>query len=458
MTIEFVRPEVSKATPDWEKIRDITEGQNLSRYLRQLKRPNGLIDTVRQEAYEDGAVFYSVSGHTHRGMVGTVFSKDANLDVPPGLEYLRENADGRGNSLIQQSQSLTGDVIRYGRAGLWVDFPTTEGEVSRADRGRFFATVHTFQPDQIINWRTQTTGAVTRLSLVVIAEYEERIEGYEVEKVKVLRELALDEEGRYFVRKWEKQGDEDEFMPGEALFPTDSAGSPLTQIPFTFVGSENNDPTIDPAPMLDIVRVNVGHFRNSADYEDSVFYAGQVQPYMTGADASVYELMQEQDFYIGSRMLMPVPSGEAFGFAEPGANPLVRQAMIDKVDQMIGLGARFVQSAGAGKTDTEARSDSLAKNSTLSLVAKNVGDAYTAALGWVGLFMGEATEGAFLELNQDFAELAATPAALAAWVKSYIDGAVPQSQYIQWMKRNGYFDPELPDEEIERELDEVATP
>lgn len=458
MSIDFVRNAVTEKMPDWEKIRDITEGVNVTQYLRKLKKPDGSVDAKRQESYEDAAVFYSVSGHTYRGMVGTIFSKPPTMTLTPGLTYLLDNADGRGNNLIQQSQALVGDVVRFGRAGLWVDFPEAEEEVSQADRDRFFATIHKFQPEQIINWRTVTTGAITRLSLVVTAEVEEISVGFEIEERRVIRELGLDEAGNYYARRWIQIGDTNEFEPQEAVFPADAAGANLREIPFTFVGSENNDPGVDPAPMLDIVRVNIGHYRNSADYEDSVFYAGQVQPWMSGADESIYEMMEDREFYIGSRMLMPVPAGETFGFADPGANPLVRQAMVDKIDQMIGLGARFIQSAGAGKTDYEARSDSLAQNSTLSLIAANASDAYTECLQWCALFMGEDESELQYALNQDFTAIAATPAALAAWVKSYIDGAVPQSDYIQWMKRNGFFNADKSDEEIAEELNESITP
>lgn len=458
MSIDFVRNDVTVALPDWEKIRDITEGKNTTQYLRRLKKPDGTVDDKRQESYEEAAVFYSVSGHTYRGMVGTIFAKPPTMTITAGLSYLLDNADGRGNNLIQQSQALVGEVVRYGRAGLWVDYPESQEEVSQADKDRFFATIHRFQPDQIINWRTVTTGAVTKLALVVVREAEEIVEGYEIEERDVIRELALDEAGNYFVRRWVQIGDTEEFFPEEQTYPTDAAGNRLREIPFTFVGSENNDPGVDPAPMLDIVRVNIGHYRNSADYEDSVFYAGQVQPWMSGADESIYEMMEQREFYIGSRMLMPVPTGETFGFADPGANPLVRQAMVDKIDQMIGLGARFIQSAGAGKTDYEARSDSLAQNSTLSLIAANASDAYTECLQWCALFMGEDESELQYALNQDFTAIAATPAALAAWVKSYIDGAVPQSDYIQWMKRNGFFNAEKADDEIAEELNESITP
>ncbi len=47
------------------------------------------------------------------------------------------------------------------------------------------------------------------------------------------------------------------------------------EIPFTFVGAQNNDPTIDDSPLAALVEINHGHYRNSADYEDSVWFCGR---------------------------------------------------------------------------------------------------------------------------------------------------------------------------------------
>ena len=451
--IDFQRSEYSEAWPSWQRIRDITERKNLTQYLRTIRRGNGQADELRNETYQANAIFYAIAGYTYRGMVGTMFRKDPVFDPDPRLEYLTDNADGSGNNIYQLAQATAGDVVRYGRAGLWVDFPPTDGELSRAELGTAFATIQRFEAKDIINWRTTTTGSVTRLSLVVIRTAEERDLGYEVELVDVMRELALDEAGQYFTRKWQKIGSE--WVPGEAIYPRNAAGQPLSQIPFTFVGSENNDASVDPAPMLDLVEINIGHYRNSADYEDAVYYAGQTQPWMSGMDEAWLEQANASGFYIGSRLLMPVPAGQTFAFATPDPNPLVRQAMLDKVDQMIGLGARFIQAGGAAKTATEAEGDSMVQHSVLSLIAANVSEAYSLAIQWVAEFMGG--EPSRLILEQDFSDLSTSPQMIASWIQSYLQGAIPFSEYAAWMRKRGLFDAEKTDEELQQELESIST-
>ena len=57
---------------------------------------------------------------------------------------------------------------------------------------------------------------------------------------------------------------------------------PLGTIPFSFVGADNNDATVDESPLYPLAQLNVAHYRNSADYEQSLFIVGQATPVFTG--------------------------------------------------------------------------------------------------------------------------------------------------------------------------------
>ena len=460
MSIEFIRQEVSDADKHWQTICDITELKNLKGYLRKIKKPNGQVDDIRTTDYQEHAIFYGVASKTSRGLVGTIYGKDPVVDMPSGLDYAITNIDGNGIGIAQQSRAVCSDVIRFGRCGLWVDFAQTGGNLTLADQGQYFATINRYKPWQIINWRQEQVGSSMKLSLVVLCEYRPKVDGFKVKSEKIYRQLELvaNEDGSglvYQVIIWTFQetnsGGQGEWVPGPAVQPTDAQGQPFDFIPFGFVGSENNDPSIDRAPMRDLVEINIGHYRNSADYEDTVFYAGQTQPYMTGATQQYFDLMDKQQFYIGSRQLMPVPEGGTFGFANPGANPTVRQAMIDKVELMVSLGASFIDKSNAPRTAAEANSNDRTETSELALIASNVTDAYSMALDWAARFQG--SDSGQFELNSDFSAIMATPQMFTAWVKALIDGAVPFSEYAGWLQRNGLVDPEKTVEQLRDELE-----
>lgn len=446
MPIDTTHPSYDAIVDDWEKIEDVTRKKDITDYLVKLN-PSDLSaeNTTRNNQYKERAVFYSISGHTAQGLVGSVFRKWPTVNLPDTMRYLLTNADGAGVSIYQQSQAVCDDVIRKGRAGLMVSFPQTEGQVSQADivDGRVVATIHRLEPEQIINWRTTRDGSNVKLSLVAIMEESEEPDPddpYILEPTEKVRELFLDEAGDYNERVWKKVNDK--WEAGDPYIPVDAKGNKWRQIPFTFIGSENNDTEIDPPPLLPIVDLNVGHYRNSADYEDSIWYCGQVQPWMSGVTQDHIDMMNKNNMYVGSRNLLGVPDGEQFGFAQANPNPAVRQAMEDKVNMMISLGARLMSTGSATKTATQVAGEREAQTSLLSLVASNVSEAYTQAIEWVGRYLGIEDDDAAYTLNQEFLAITADAQMAQAVMRGFIEGTVPLPDYVRYMKRVDLFDDE----------------
>ena len=204
------------------------------------------------------------------------------------------------------------------------------------------------------------------LIMVVLRELPEIPDGFGYKTVEQYRELALEDDG-FVCRVWRRSGPEnggplavtDEFRPS-------GAGGRLKEIPFTFVGAQNNDPSVDESPLYDIAMINLGHYRNSADYEDSVFWCGQAQPWISGLDEQWRDWMEKNGVYVGSRAPMMLPVGGQFGYAQPLPNTLVKEALNDKNQMMIELGARLVVASLATKTATESRGDQSASTSVLA--------------------------------------------------------------------------------------------
>jgi len=448
--------------PDWRKIEHITRLRMLDSYLLELNpHDTSEENRSRNRAYKQRAIFYAVAAQTVQGMLGTMFRRDPKLALPTVLEYMERNADGAGVSLYQQSQGLCDDVIRKSRAGLYVSFPPTEGAVSMRDmvEGRYVATIQRLEPEQIINWRTETRGSQTRLKFVIIREYREKTDQYTTDEYMTLRELYLDDEGVYQERHWSDEGGALRVV--DEITPTDAAGQPWYEIPFIFVGAENNDPKVDRPVMLPLVDLNIGHYRNSADWEDSVWYVGQAQPWMSGVTESYLEMLKEQGMYVGSRNLLAVPEGGQFQFAAPPPNSIVRQAMQDKVEMMLQLGARLMQPGSAAKTATEVAGIREAQHSILSLIAANASEAYTQALQWAGRYMGVGDgemDAIDYQINQDFVSPDATPQDIQAMVAGFVQGSIPISDYVRYMQRIGRFDGERTAEEYADMLETGGLP
>lgn len=432
----------------WMLIDDVVKSKNLTRHLVRLNSQDKSPENEsRNKQYAERAIFYAVTGQTLRGMVGSIFRKWPQLAVPAELDYLKSNADGMGVSIYQQSQAVANSVISKGRAGLYVSFPESRGDISKADAFNFMATIHRFEPEQILDWRIdEGLFVMARLAMTegradkngIFNAVEIRIEMVLEDGIYIERKYSINEK----TKKWE--------LDGETI-PLDSSGNPWDVLPFVFVGSSDNSVIPNDPPLYPMAVINVGHYRNSADLEDSCWFCGQAQPYMTGLTQDYIDMLKTNNMYVGARNLIGVPSGETFGFAQAAPNPLARQLMIDKIDVMVSMGARLIQPGSATKTATQAAGDIEAQTSVLALAASNISEAYTVALGFVARYMGTSPDIEY-RLNQDFINNIADANMLREVVAGFVAGSMPVGDYTRYMRSVELFSDEKTDEEYADQL------
>lgn len=405
--ISYVREDVTKIKKRWDLIRDCISGQEAvkEKGVAYLPMPNpadqSAENLIRYSQYKERAVFYNVTQRTHAGLAGQVFERDAVVNLPTDLELLIDDVDGSGVSLDQQAKKVLGEVIAFGRCGLLTDYPNTGEAASRQDLidGKLRPTVILYDPWDIINWRITTVGAKKLLSLVVLAEqYGVEDDGFEAKMEDQWRVLKL-VNGAYVVEIWRE--DNGTHVVAETYAPTDSSGNPLSEIPFIFVGSINNDPNIDLPPMYDISALNIAHYRNSADYEESCFIVGQPTPYLSGLSKNWVEDVLKGQVQLGSRAAIPLPEGGTAGLLQAAPNSMPKEAMELKERQMVALGAKLVEQTQVQRTATEASQEHVSETSILAACAKNVSAAYRHVFEWCGSFVGS-TQVPEFDLNTEF--------------------------------------------------------
>jgi len=461
MSIDFQHPLFKKNTDKWQLVDDICDAQNLDDHIVKLNpTDNSTAAKERRDQFFKRSVFYAVAGYTSRGLVGKAFQKAPKCEVPPELEYVKTNIDGAGQNIYQQSQEVFRDVIRNGRAGLLIDFPETDGEISRADliSGKVFATITRYKAQQITNWQVEQRGPqVIPVKIVLKTTANEMHEdgfGFDVIDEYICLHL---EEGVYMQQIYRRNQRQEWYVYKESV-PRDSAGNTLDFIPFVFVGSEANTFEVDHPPLYDLAKINVGHYNNSAIYEDSVFTVGQVQPYMSGLNQETVDLMKAENMYVGSGRLLGVPSGETFGFAQAQPNSLAKEAMKDKVSMMIAMGANLMEMGTANKTAMQVGNEMATQHSVLSLIAYNLSLAYTKALEIATKFMGGDPDAAEFEVNNQFVQPKTDAQMLNAVVASFLQGVLPISDLFDWQKKHGLISPDKTFEEYSEEvgIDDMA--
>ena len=463
MAIDYEREEYEQAAPIWERInRCVDNDAKVREYIHTLNENDKSTENEkRNKLFKERAVFSAVASYTARGFLGLIFEQPVKIELPPLLDYLETNVDGTGIGLVQQAQAVTKSCIAVGRYGLWVDYPDTGGrQTTMAElRNRaVFATIQVIKAEDVFYWNTKQIGSEVILKEVRFHSTELIEEDYELVKKKIIVQLYLNDSNQYMIQKWEYDEKFDEWkMYGPAKMPLGGGGQPLNRIPFVFGGSESNNWRIDPAPMRDIAEMNIAHLNNSAIYEDSVLKVSQPQPWMSGVPFDQIDEMDDDNWYIGSGRIINVPTGSVFGFAEVSENGMGRQAMQDKLQIMIGLGAMFVQPGEVAKTATQTQGEQRTKHSVLSLIAINVTETYNMALKFVAEFMGTELpeDEEIFKINDDFVQPDADANMLREMVAAFMAGAIPPADYQQFLKDNRMTDD---DKELEEFMAELSAP
>ncbi|EMJ7956559.1 DUF4055 domain-containing protein [Enterobacter chengduensis] len=436
--ITFVRPEQKAACALWTKIRDVCKGAEAIKskggeYLPLLDPGDRSAKAKqRNQDYRDRAVFYPITGNTKIGLLGMAYRKDPTMTAPEKLDYLKTNADGGGISIYQQSQQVLEDILETARHGLYVDYAKESDQ----------AIILRYTPENIINWRTERINGRNQLVLVILREVIEEKDGYGFKESIQYRELAL-EEGKFICRVWRSKAES-----GGGAYSVDAEYRPKPkgkefwdEIPFTFVGAQNNDETIDDPPLATLVEINLGHYRNSADYEDSVWFCGQVQPYMTGLDKDWRDHLEKKGVKVGSRNPLLLPQDGTYGYAQAQPNMLAKEAMDSKRDYMVQLGARLIEQNSATKTATQASGEQSAATSILSICVSNVSEAFSKALAWCAKYLGVTDVKADFSINQEFIARVADSGMVSVLVSAWQSGAIRDSDLVRVLQKLDIIDP-----------------
>jgi hypothetical protein len=460
MPVSSVREELRKKLKQYELIEDCLAGEQQVKYRRTkyLPMPNpddtSNENMARYESYITRANFFNVAQRTQLGLRGQIFLRDPLVELPSLLEPMIDDATGSGVSLQQVAQELTDKALGFGRVGLYADYPNTTTEAgqgtSRADleSGNVKPTLKIVDPKDAINWRVRRRGAKTILSLVVFREdYEEEDDGFETKKKDQWRVLRLDGDVYTIEIYRSKTGS----TPAESYVPTDGAGNTFDEIPFVFIGSVNNDPTIDAPPMYDICSINIAHYRNSADYEESVYVVGQPTLWVSGLTQKWLDDVMKGEVRMGSVGGIPLPVNGAAGILQAEPNTMAKDAMEMKQGQMLALGAKLVEASQIERTATEADHDNVSETSVLATIAKNVGSGMQFALGFAARFVGQEATNIAYELNTEFDLVNLSPEERKALLAEYQAGGITWTEWRDSLRRAGIAS--LTDEEAKAETE-----
>lgn len=460
MPVNSTHPQYDKACLARKLVRDVCTGTEAIKagrvnYLPMANAKDTSPENLaRYDSYLDRAVFYEVTKETSTSYVGRAFMDDPTFE-PDGSDYLGRDVDGAGISIYQQAQAALKEQLEQSGFGFLVDYPRQEGTTSRADQENngIRATIGLYHKDNILNWRVSRKGNAYYTSLVVLLEKVTQSTADDVftlKEVDQYRVLLIDENGFYRVDIYQQDGTAIELK--DSFNPLNAKGLKWTYIPFQPVGSFSNDWNIQPIPLEPIARINIAHYHNSADYEDSVYWCGRIQPVITGLEETWRDHLEKQGVYIGSSTPLMLPTGGGFEFKQAQPNTLAKEGMDSKLSMMQMLGARLIEPGSANKTATQSNQDASTQHSILSLCVANLNEAYINCLRWVAEFNGTGDKATFI-IKQDFAQTAIDIAQAQQLYNAALAGKISWATYWDYIRTG-----KLPEHGYEQELLLIENP
>jgi hypothetical protein len=448
MPVDSKHPDYDHALPKWERCRHTIAGSDQVKAMSTLYLPRLAEQTPEEyQAYKLRALWYGASGRTWQGLQGAVMRKDPTVTAPQKLQPVVDDATLTGISLQEFAKTVLGEVLEVGRVGLLVDMPR------ESDAPRPYVAM--YAAESIVNWRTELRKGMPTLALVVLKESVESPKDddpFKCESLEAYRVLSLDEDGHYVVELYRLEYGQ--WKVTEKITPV-YRGNEFDYIPFCFVGPAGLTPEVQKPPLLDLVDVNLSHYRSSADLEHGRHFCGLPTPWVAG-------FPEKTTLKIGAAIAWVASDANAkagmLEFTGQGLGALER-ALESKEKLMAVLGARMLEGQKRTVEAAETHAIRLAgEQSALRSIASTVSMGLSKCLEWAGLWLGiEDASTATCTLNHDFLEASMSFAELESLVKAWQAGGMSWETYYHNLQQGELTRPGV-DAETERSLIEVQDP
>jgi len=404
----------------WEKCRDVLEGsaerikEKSIKYLPKLPGQ----DDYNYDGYKHRAQFINFASRTLQASLGQLFRKDPLMT---GFDYpeLLEDIDLSGTDLDSLFREVADEVYKTNRVGILVDY-------SEENKRPYLSL---YKTENIINWRTEYVNGKNQLSLVVLSgtiDAPDPDDEFETVNKKIYKALRL-VDGFYYVTDYEEveQNKKKVIIEKETYQPMMNNDG-IKYIPFYLITTDGLSTKLMRPPLLDLINVNLGHFTNSADYENALHY--------TGSRTIITRGWGDDPFPIGGCANFPIDGGAEFLSAQ--GDDALEKALVRKEEQMAVLGSNILSNRGKYVQSAEsARVSSAGELAALSDVSRALSSSMTYVLRLMVEWLTGAVNDVSVEFNTDFEVDALNPQELIAWMGAVQSGMLSDKAFYYLMKQ-----------------------
>lgn len=412
--INHRHPDYQEQEELWQLMDDCYDGD------RAIKSEEKARTYLPQESLEENetywnrltmARFYGATRKAVNGLTGLVFRKPSDHNVteqtPKTLRAI-DNIDRMGTTATQLARHSFNTFLRRGHVIFFVDLPPTiEGmtqEQAELLDHRPFLTF--FDPREVINWRIEKNSAGREVFTLLVREQKVWVENPENRlQLKQALQVTVYEPGRFTV--YQQVGDEFGIIDEGDIVVN---GSILNFIPAFVVYSDKEGPMKSRPPLLDFALENVRHYQVDTDR--------RFNNHLTSYPLAIFTGWQKQE--IGDRlgigpergMRTNNPEAKAFYLETSGAaSANLTQELKDSEQKMSVYALRlFDTDDNLNETLGAKKMRAAAANSTLAMMAIEIGEGISQALELIGTWSGEEfIEDIEFRLNKDFTALTLEP-------------------------------------------------
>ncbi len=457
--VKTQHPDYTAKLDQWQRCRDVVAGSDAVKaagvkYLPMLKD----MSTEDYNAYKLRASWFGAVWGVIRGFKGMLLRKPPQLEIAESLLPFLDDVTMDGKPIYDLLDQVVDEMMTTRRPGILVDYPqadTADMTQAQAEALNLRPRLAFYRAETIINWKRERINNAYIVSMVVLTE-DAALPGNEFEHktethYRVL-DLSANADGQrvYRQRLFRINDKKEDEQIGADIYPLMN-GKLLTEIPF-FIEAEVDEP-----PLIDLVDLNLDHYRLSADLKHGLHFGGLPTAVISG-----YTQENAGDkLYIGSSSAWVFPDPQAratyLEFTGQGLTPIA--AEMDKTEErMAVVGARLLATE---KKDSEtaqtANIHRAGEASVLSNIGRSIGILLSKALTifseWAGV-----RKPVTVTMNDEFLPPTVTPQELTALVSAWQSGAISMQVLFAQLQKAELITSDLTLEEMQAQIGNTTPP
>jgi len=439
LTMDNVHNEYQDREDDWLDMTYVIDGERVMKSKGTRFVPK--LDDQKDEeyfTYISRGSFYGATSRTVSGFTGAIMRKPPIIEVSERMNPFLQQSTQQGLTFDAVIRNTVYNLLAYGRYGIYCDY-------SQETKMPFLSE---YDALSILNWNTSIIDGQLKLTYLTLKEtaYIPSNDAlYSFEPVERVRQLYLDEHGYLVTQLWEKKlivldsktGSSEEawvrvdVVPGKLTAYPNINGKRLNYIPFVCFGPNANTMNVDKPPLLDLMFLNIAHWRTDVDYRSGLHYCALPTIYLLG-------FQEGKKIAVGpGKSIRNKDSNAKVGMLEFTGQGMgaISNEMENMERKMAVLGARLLEEQKKAAEAAETlKIRTSGETATLVDITQSISQGMVKVLEYCSNWLMIKDQQASVEMNSDFIDKSMSPQMISELLKTLQAGEISQDTFLYSLK------------------------